>query len=60
MTDETVFTGLTVDQAVGQACVMCGRDYVASQTASVPVGQSRYGRVYACQGHCAQTVGGVR
>lgn len=47
-----VWTGLTVTQADGLACVTCGLDYRTSTAAHRPVGRSQTGaQVFACLSH---------
>lgn len=52
---ETAWTGLKPAQSIGQACVICGANYLQVKTRSVPVGRSQDGQVFACTGDCATT-----
>jgi hypothetical protein len=48
---EKIVTGLTLLQADGLACVVCGADYLRVHVPHVPVGWSGTGsQVFACVG----------
>ncbi|RMI33591.1 hypothetical protein EBN03_10840 [Nocardia stercoris] len=49
MNAEQIFTGLTVSQADGLACVVCGADFLRVRVPHVPFGRSATGsQVFAC------------
>ena len=51
---DRVFLHLNPVQALGLACVMCGRPYRPGETPLIePVGRSG-ARVFACSGTCAE------
>lgn len=51
---ERRWTHLTVEQADGQACVMCELPPGPNNRATIPVGRSHTGsKVLACLGRCA-------
>jgi hypothetical protein len=48
---EKIVTGLTLLQADGLACVVCGADYLLVHVRHVPVGRSETGsQVFVCVG----------
>lgn len=59
MSPEKIINELSIVQADGLACVICGFDYQRAQGfASVPAGRSVIGtQVFACVGHCAEAAG---
>jgi hypothetical protein len=64
MNHDTIIAELSVLQADGLACVVCGADYLRVRVPHVPVGRSVTGsQVFACVGCCADdarhAVGGV-
>jgi hypothetical protein len=51
MNPHEIITGLSVSQADGLACAVCGADYLGVRVAHVPVGRSETGsQVFACVG----------
>ena len=55
-TPDQQFPGLSLAQADGRACVVCGRRLRGRGLVWLPVGRSHTGsQVFACAGACAQT-----